>query len=107
MNRIALCIAAFVTFGVGFSARLVGAPLTVQLLHASDFEAGVPALDDIPRFSSVLNALREGFDGETILLSSGDNYIAGPFFTASADPAAPFNGVRGRGDIAILNALGF
>lgn len=107
MNRIALCIAAFVAFGVGFSVRLVGAPLTVQLLHASDFEAGVPALDDIPRFSSVLNALREGFAGETILLSSGDNYIAGPFFTASADPAAPFNGVRGRGDIAILNALGF
>jgi 2',3'-cyclic-nucleotide 2'-phosphodiesterase (5'-nucleotidase family) len=63
-------------------------------------------LDDAVGFSRVLNALRSGFPTNTLVLSSGDNYIPGPFFTASADPAAPFNGVKGRADIAILNALG-
>jgi 2',3'-cyclic-nucleotide 2'-phosphodiesterase (5'-nucleotidase family) len=86
--------------------RAVGGALTLQVLHASDFEAGIAALDDAPRFSSVLNALKADFPAATLVLSSGDNYIPGPFFTASADPAAPFNGIKGRGDIAILNALG-
>ena len=86
--------------------RATSAPLSFQVLHASDFEAGIPALDDAVGFSRVLNALRSGFPTNTLVLSSGDNYIPGPFFTASADPAAPFNGVKGRADIAILNALG-
>jgi 5'-nucleotidase/UDP-sugar diphosphatase len=86
--------------------RSVGAPLTLQVLHASDFEAGVAALDDAPRFSSVVNALRAEFAAETLVLASGDNYIPGPFFTASADPAAPYNGIKGRADISILNAIG-
>ena len=86
--------------------RALSGALTLQVLHASDFEAGIAALDDAPRFSSVLNALKADFPAATLVLSSGDNYIPGPFFTASADPAAPFNGIKGRGDIAILNALG-
>jgi 5'-nucleotidase / UDP-sugar diphosphatase len=81
-------------------------PLSVQILHASDFEGGIPALEDAVGFSSVLNALRAEFPTNTLVLSSGDNYIPGPFFTSSADPAAPYNGVKGRGDIAILNAFG-
>ncbi len=86
--------------------RSLGAPITFQVLHASDFEAGVSALDDAPRFSSVLNALRNEFASQTLVLASGDNYIPGPFFTASADPAAPYKGIKGRADITILNALG-
>ncbi|MFM8419494.1 MAG: esterase-like activity of phytase family protein [Verrucomicrobiota bacterium] len=86
--------------------RATSAPLSLQVLHASDFEAGIPALDDAVGFSRVLNALRTDFPTNTLVLSSGDNYIPGPFFTASADPAAPYNGVKGRADIAILNALG-
>lgn len=104
--RIAAWMAAVAAVGLLLQLRLVGEPVSLQFLHASDFEAGVPALDDIPRFSSVLNALRADFKGQTFVLSSGDNYIAGPVFTASADSAAPFNGVKGRGDITILNALG-
>lgn len=79
---------------------------TLQVLHASDFEAGIPALDDAPRFSSVLEALKAEYPDHTVVLSSGDNFIVGPFANASADPAAPFNGVKARGDILILNALG-
>ncbi|MEB3220005.1 MAG: choice-of-anchor I family protein, partial [Nostocales cyanobacterium 94392] len=91
---------------------------TLQLLHAADQEAGVPALDDAPRFSAVLNALKnQDADGDgnvdyenTILLSSGDAYIPGLFFDAAADPTlAPLLGKEGKGraDIAIQNELGF
>ncbi|NJO79018.1 MAG: bifunctional metallophosphatase/5'-nucleotidase [Cyanobacteria bacterium RM1_2_2] len=100
-------------------------PLTLQLLHASDFEAGIPALDDSVRFSAVLNRLRTNTDpntfgvsqtilSNTITLSSGDNSIPGPFLFASSDPA--LNGIGGlgtssspligRADVAILNELG-
>ena len=67
--------------------RAVSAPLNLQVLHASDFEAGIPALEDAIGFSRVLNALRAEITTNTLTLSSGDNYIPGPFFTASADPA--------------------
>ena len=86
--------------------RAVSAPLNLQILHASDFEASIPALDDAVGFSRVLNALRAEIPTNTLTLSSGDNYIPGPFFTASADPVAPYNGVKGRADIALLNAFG-
>jgi 2',3'-cyclic-nucleotide 2'-phosphodiesterase (5'-nucleotidase family) len=86
-------------------------PFTLQLFHAADQEAGVPALDDIPRFSAVLNALlKEDIDNDgvagfanTLILSSGDAYIPGLFFGASEDV---FGG-SGRADILIQNALGF
>ena len=86
--------------------KATGESLRLQVLHASDFEAGIAALDDAPRFSSVLAALKSEFAENTLILASGDNYIPGPFFTASADPAAPFNGIKGRADITLLNALG-
>lgn len=93
-------------------------PFTLQLLHAADQEAGIPALDDAPRFSAVLNALRnEDADGDgevdyanTITLSSGDAFIPGLFLDASADPAlaALLGGEgKGRADIIIQNELGF
>lgn len=84
---------------------------TLQLLHAADQEAGVPALDDAPRFSAVLNALKTqdlSGDGEpdfpnTLVLSSGDAYIPSPFFFASENAF----GAQGRADILIQNLLGF
>lgn len=97
---------------------------TLQLLHASDFEAGIPALDDAVRFSAILNyfrtvsigtfAVSPTISANTLTLSSGDNYIPGPFFNASSDPALNNIGgltsssapTIGRADIGILNALG-
>ena len=87
------------------------ADFTLQLFHAADQEAAVPALDDAPRFSAVLNALQsqdidsDGVEGfaNTLVLSSGDAYIPGLFFSASDDAL----GGIGRGDILIQNALGF
>lgn len=83
-----------------------GTNYTLQILHASDFEAGIEALEDAPRFASVLEGLKRAYPTNTLVLSSGNNYVTGPFFTASADPAAPFGGMKGRGDIVLLNALG-
>ena len=87
------------------------ADFTLQLFHAADQEAAIPALEDAPRFSAVLNALRaQDLDGDgvagfanTLTLSSGDAYIPGVFLNAST----PVFGGAGRGDILIQNALGF
>lgn len=81
--------------------------LTLQILHASDFESSISALEDAPRFSSVVEGLKAAYPTNTLMLASGNNYIPGPFFTASADPGLPYGGVKGRGDILLLNALGF
>lgn len=85
------------------------ADFTLQLLHAADQEAGVAALEDAPRFSAVLNALKDDFSN-TVILSSGDAYLPSPFFFAGGDPSlAPIIGAAGQGraDIAIQNELGF
>ncbi len=82
----------------------------LQLLHASDMEAGVEATVDAPRFSGVLESLRSSMPDNTIVLASGDIYIPGPFFDAGGDPSLRDElGMEGRGraDIAMLNAMGF
>ena len=67
----------------------------VQILHASDQEAGIAAIDDAPRFSAVLNGLRGAYP-TTLTLMSGDLYIPGPFFSTTT----------GQADIRIMDALG-
>ncbi len=76
-------------------------PFKLQLLHLSDQEAGIPALDDAPRASAVLNALRGDY-ANTLVLSSGDSIIPGLFSTASTEAY----GGPGRADILIQNELG-
>lgn len=88
--------------------QLFAVDFTLQILHGSDFEAGLPAIDDAPRFAAIVDALEETFPN-TIRVSSGDNYLPGPFFNASGDPAlAPVLGSAsiGRGDVEILNRIG-
>ncbi len=102
-------------------------PTSLQLLHASDFEAGIPALEDSIRFSALVNYFKDPVAGSTgqfgistttiantLVLSSGDNFLPGPFFNASSDPS--LNGIGGltssaaptigRADIGILNEIG-
>lgn len=80
----------------------------LQILHGSDFEAGIPALDDAVGFSTVVNALKDDY-ANTLILSSGDNYIPGPFLSSASDRSMRDilgrEGV-GRADIAILNEIG-
>jgi 5'-nucleotidase / UDP-sugar diphosphatase len=84
-------------------------PYELQILHASDMEAGLPALTDAVNFSTVLNALKDDY-ANTLILTSGDNYIPGTFLSASSDPSlAAVLGAAGvgRADIALLNSMGF
>lgn len=102
--------------------------MKLQILHASDLEAGIAAIDNAPNFAAVLGALEadaaaNGYASVTI--SAGDNYIPSPFFNASSDRSiaealsAAYQGLygepgltgiaegSGRVDVAILNILGF
>jgi 2',3'-cyclic-nucleotide 2'-phosphodiesterase (5'-nucleotidase family) len=89
---------------------------TLQVLHGSDFEGGIPAVTDAIGFSAVVNKLKDDpkYKTNTLILSSGDNYIPGAFFNASSDTSLNNVGglgssttpVIGRGDIGILNGIG-
>lgn len=83
---------------------------TLQLLHASDMDSSVGALDNVENFSAILDGFRAQFPHNTLVVSSGDNYIPGPrYYAAGDDSTAETLGVsaNGRGDIALLNAMGF
>ena len=83
---------------------------TLQLLHASDMDGSTGALSDVENFSAILDGFRRHLPDNTLVLSSGGNYIPGPRYYAADDPAtASVLGVpaAGRGDIALLNAMGF
>ncbi len=82
---------------------------TLQLLHAADMEGDIEALDNAPRFSSVLNALKAEFEN-TVIIGAGDSYIPGPFSAAGNDQSLRDILGRegsGRADILILNGMGF
>ena len=83
---------------------------TLQLLHAADMDSTVGALGNVENFGAILDAFRRQFPSNTVVLSSGDNYVPGPRYFAAGDAANDaVLGVsgNGRGDIAFLNAMGF
>jgi 2',3'-cyclic-nucleotide 2'-phosphodiesterase (5'-nucleotidase family) len=94
----------------------------VQILHASDLEAGLFAPIDAPGFAALVDSFSKT-NPLTLKLSSGDNFIPSPFLYAGEDPslvaplrkavsqyyAGPVNNVRvaiGRPDVAILDLIG-
>lgn len=100
----------------------------LQLLHASDLEGGVEAIQNAPNFAAIANFFERTFDpdfGGTLIVSAGDNYIPGPFFSAGASVEPTLASVferfyglpegtlsqleadAGRVDIAIMNLIGF
>jgi len=105
----------------------VGGITQLQILHTSDLEGGVDAIVDAPNFAAVVEGLEAeaaASDIPSILLSAGDNYLPGPFFSAAGDSSlrdtlqtfysdyfgAELGNVRegvGRIDISVMNALGF
>lgn len=105
----------------GIVALPVATGVRLQILHASDLEGGVNAIGDAPNFAAVVEALEADAANNgtsSILLSAGDNYIPGPFFSAAGDRSlrsffASFLGNPnaregvGRVDVSIMNALGF
>ena len=110
-----------------------GGNFTLQILHASDLEGGVDAIGRAPNFAAIMDNLEDTFEN-TVIISSGDNYLPGPFFSAggdrdvrdalsdaylklfgqdpTADPdTATFDwDIReggGRVDVSIMNIIGF
>ena len=87
-----------------------GSSFTLQLLHAADMDSAVGALENVENFSAMLDGFRTQFPDNTLVLSSGDNYVPGPrYFAAADDSNDALLGIagNGRGDIAFLNAMGF
>ena len=58
------------------------------MLHASDLEGGVDALDRAANFAAIVDVLEDSEVDGSLTLSAGDNYIPGPFFNASSDSNA-------------------
>jgi len=97
---------------------------TLQILHASDLEGGVDAIGRAQNFAAIVDALEDEYTN-TVRISSGDNYIPGPFFNAASDGSfrpvlqdvnqdlfgePGLNNLReagGRADITIANIIGF
>lgn len=116
-NRLLLAACALAALLAKTSAQTT----RIQILHASDLEGGVDAIADAPNFAAVVEALEKRASTAnlpSVLLSSGDNYIPGPFFSAAADPAlrsvirtALQNPTAregdGRVDISIMNVCAF
>ncbi len=99
-------------------------PFTLQLLHASDLEGGVDAIERASFFAAIVDGLEDSYPN-TIRLSAGDNYIPSPFFNAASDPSfrttlrnvnedlfglalnsTDIREAAGRADLTIMNILG-
>ncbi len=103
--------------GLALFSLPVQAETTIQILHASDLEGGVAAIGHAPNFAAVVDKLKTT-QPRTLIISAGDNYLSGPFFTASADRSVR-DALRkelnnkdaregaGRVDISIMNIMGF
>jgi 5'-nucleotidase/UDP-sugar diphosphatase len=69
------------------------------------------ALENVRGFSAILAKLKAEYPSNTLVLSSGDNYIPGPRYAAAAEEAMRgvlYVGVpgQGRADIAWVNLMG-
>jgi 2',3'-cyclic-nucleotide 2'-phosphodiesterase (5'-nucleotidase family) len=121
MNSIRLMRAGLPLLAAAALAATASAQVRVQILHASDLEGDVDAVDNAPNFGAVVQALEAAAGSAgipSLLLSAGDNYIPGPFYSAAGDPAlrTPLRvalgnpqarEAEGRVDIALMNVFGF
>ena len=91
----------------------------LQLLHFSDGEASLLATKTAKNLAALVDAFEDQY-ANTLVLSGGDNFLAGPFLAAGTDPSvrAAINAASGStiaagvnvpiaaADISILNAIG-
>jgi 2',3'-cyclic-nucleotide 2'-phosphodiesterase/3'-nucleotidase/5'-nucleotidase len=97
---------------------------TLQLIHASDLEAGLLAPARMGNFAAIVDRFEDQF-ANTLTVIAGDAWIPGPFYAAEADPSmeaaleafytallgVPVNlpsgpQVSGRVSLAFMNAIG-
>ena len=126
----AIAVANEVSGTTTVTALAPAAPATyrLQILHGSDFEAGLLATGRADRFAAIVDRLEDALPN-SITLSGGDNFIPGPFGAAGTDAsvvpvlrayyeqalglaAGTLSSLAGTSsaffaaDIAILNAIG-
>jgi len=80
----------------------------LNLLHFADID-GIGPIANARNFSGLVNLFRGEMPENTLVVSTGDNWIPGPAYAAGGNEAlAPFVGIpgSGRADVAILNELG-
>ena len=120
MARGALILSAALTLAAcggsgsgGGEAPATEAPaavFTMQLLHVSDADGSdTTTLNSVANLSGLITKFKAEFPSNTLVVSSGDNYIPGPRFNAANESSlATLLGVAevGRADIAFLNAIG-
>lgn len=105
----ALLASALALAGCSSSITTPETAFELQLLHVSDMDSGGDLVTNSKAISALVQRFRSERPNATLFVSSGDNYIPGPFFNAADDASlAPELGVpsAGRADIAILNAMG-
>jgi 2',3'-cyclic-nucleotide 2'-phosphodiesterase (5'-nucleotidase family) len=95
----------------------------MQILHSSDMESGVSAVNDAYKFAAIVDKLEDAHVNN-LTLSSGDNTLPGPFLSSGEDPkvqvairatassyySGTTSGLRasvGRADIALMNIIGY
>ena len=83
---------------------------TLQLLHVADADGSdTTALNSVANLSGLVTKFKAEYPSNTLVVSSGDNYIPGPRFNAANDTSLnTLLGAAevGRADIAFLNAIG-
>ncbi len=79
----------------------------LQLLHFADVDGGRDIINNAVRFSALVKKFRSE-NPNTLLLSSGDNWIPGPEYNVASDSSLSSLGLpdTGRAHVAYLNALG-
>jgi 2',3'-cyclic-nucleotide 2'-phosphodiesterase (5'-nucleotidase family) len=91
------------------ASSLPATAFSLQVLHVADMDSGGDLVTNAKGLSALVQRFRADMPNNTVFLSSGDNYIPGPFFNASDDaslnPELVASGA-GRGDIEILNLMG-
>ena len=81
----------------GATAQLPAGDFTLTILHNNDGESqlisasGEPDFGGVARFKTLLDSERAAITtDDVVLISSGDNFLAGPEFNASLDNGVPF-----------------
>ena len=124
-TRHVLSVAVLAAAGPAFVGEILAADgaYTLQILHASDLEGSVAAVDDAPNFAAIIDRLEDAQEN-SITISSGDNWIPSPFLNAGGDSSVqgPLRSVygrmltlaadnlrtdAGRVDVSTLNIIGF
>lgn len=111
-NLVTACLVLLLVISLSTAASAQDADQSefqLQLLHFADVDGGRDIVGNAPHFSALLNKFRGEMWNNTIVLSSGDNWIPGPEYNLASDGSmtdALGTADAGRAHVAWLNAMG-